>query len=1112
VTLTKAVLAFASLQLAAPAAVPPDTREAAHRLNNRGVALLEQFQAAEAVTALRDAVARDPELDLARVNLAFAYLNVPDLEAAEREARLALARMPASPQAHYVLGLAARGQNKSAESAQAFRKVLEVDPADVGANVNLGQLLLEERRYPEAVTAFRKAIESEAHNATATYNLGLALTRSGSAEEGQKVLEHFKSLKDSGYGTLIGTAYPEQGRYAEALTSSGQEAGLVDASIPTVRFTDATAEAWPRISVTGKGTGPAGRITLFDEDGDGDLDVFDVGRVGQALFRQEGGRFIDVTARVGLGLEVTNAGVGAMAGDLDNDKRPDLVVLREAGVSLYRHIEQGFTDITDAAGLTSAGPALTAALVDIDHDGDLDILLGGVGKPDRLYQNTGAAVFKNVAADAGLGERARVLAAVPTDFDNGRDIDVLEVVEGAAPRLFRNLRTGAFRDVARETGLGAVRGARSVAAADVNKDGFTDFFLGADEGDLLALSDGRGRFAVAPAPWASKGTRLAQFLDYDSDGLLDLVAFSSTGTRLFRNLGSRWEDVSEPALGASARVVASHAVAGDLDGDGDQDLLIRLTGGELRHWRNGGKTSNRSLAVRLAGLVSNRSAIGAKVEMRAGSLRQKLETYAATPAPAPADLIFGLGRRDRADAVRVIWPAGILQTELGPTGAAAILATATLAIEELNRKPSSCPYLYAWNGERFEFITDFMGGGEMGYFHGPGHWNQPDPVEYTRLTDAELRPRDGRLELRVTNELEEALFLDRLSLLAVTHPAEVEIHPSEGMTEPPRPFRLFAVKGARPPVAARDDQDRDVLDRVSARDRRFPDAFALHRIRGYAAPHALVLDLGNVPERAALLLTGFTDYAFSSDNLAAHQAGLAMIPPSLEVEDAQGRWVTVIEQVGIPVGRPQTVVVDLTGLWKGPSRRVRIPTSMRIYWDEARVGELVDAPTPSTPLEASQAVLRERGFSAETSVDGREPFGYDYTRVSRTSPWKVIPGRYTRTGDVRVLVSSTDDTFVISRPGDELALTFEAGTLGAVPPGSRRTYLLHSDGFSKEMDLHSATPDVLGPLPFHGMTRYPYAAPETFPMTEARRRLMEEYNTRVVKAPVPPIEIAVAQE
>jgi hypothetical protein len=234
-----------------------------------------------------------------------------------------------------------------------------------------------------------------------------------------------------------------------------------------------------------------------------------------------------------------------------------------------------------------------------------------------------------------------------------------------------------------------------------------------------------------------------------------------------------------------------------------------------------------------------------------------------------------------------------------------------------------------------------------------------------------------------------------------------------------------------------------------------------------------------------------------------------MKPPVLQVQDARGVWKTVISDLGVPVGRPQTLVVEMAGRWRGPARRVRIVTSMRLYWDQARVGRRAAVPGPPARLEAQRADLSERGFSTEISPDGREPFGYDYARVSALSPWKAFPGRYTRTGDVRELLRAVDDVFVISRPGDEIALSFDAAALPPLPAGWRRTYLLHSDGFSKEMDIHSATPDVLGPLPFHGMTRYPYHAPEAYPMTAERAALIDRYNTRVVRSVEGRLEAAV---
>jgi len=355
--------------------------------------------------------------------------------------------------------------------------------------------------------------------------------------------------------------------------------------------------------------------------------------------------------------------------------------------------------------------------------------------------------------------------------------------------------------------------------------------------------------------------------------------------------------------------------------------------------------------------------------------------------------------------------------------------------------------------------------------------------------------------------------VDRLQLLVVAHPVGTEVYPNEGMSDPPKPFKLLVANNARPPLGAVDDHGSNVLDRIATLDRRYPDSFKLDRIRGYAAEHSLTLKLvkpvssRRASSRTVLLLTGWTDYAWSSDNVAAAQAGKAMTPPALQVKDENGSWRTVIADFGIPVGRPQTVTVDLTGKFLSANREVRIVTNMRIYWDQILV-DTSDGNSPMnvTRLDPARADLSWRGFSDEVTPDNREPFGYDYQRVSLTSPWKVMTGHYTRQGDVRQLLSKSDDMFAICRPGDEISLSFDARSLRPLPNGWKRTFLLFADGFSKEMDINSASPDQLAPLPFHGMSRYPYRWPEHYPQDQKHRAYIERYNTRVITSQVTRIE------
>lgn len=1162
--LTGLVCPTASMQTTTTVA----TREDAYRANNLGVALLEQYKYKEGAEAFARALQIEPRLAMARINLSIALFNVPDLRGAQREAEAAAALRPETPQLYYINGLVARAQNRTDDAIAAFQRVLKIDPRDVGANVNLGQLLAQQRKYAEAAAAFRTAMAAEPYNMTAIYNLATALTRAGEREEGERLIQKFQALRQSGAGTTIGQNYLEQGRYAEAIASSGAEPDLVDRATPAVTFRDETASMFPQAAETrnreSKRAGFAdmtrfetnlkltasfgGAIAPFDFDGDGDLDLFVAVPAGERLYRNDNGKLVDITTQSGVfGMWSGVIPTGAVAGDYDNDTKPDLFTVRDKSISLYHNDGNGkFSNVNNAAGIPSY-PYLSVAVafVDTDHDGDLDIFIGGLadlskpnksganfpadfaGAPNMLLRNDGNGKFTDITAAAKVGGApGHVMAIVPTDYDNRRDVDLLVVNYGKAPELYSNQRDGSFRNVAAEVGLNIEGLWTSAAAGDVNKDGFTDFFFGRMDGPgMFAMSDGQGRFKTAAAPAGSESTSAAQFIDYDDDGLLDCVTLTSTGLRVWRNVGDGWVNVTERAAardllpGAAPDGKGPNRVfaAGDMDGDGDTDLMAFAATDDLRFERNDGGNQNASVRVRLTGKVSNRSGVGAKIEARSGSLIQKLETYAASPAPAPADIIFGLGKRAAPDAVRVLWPAGIVQAETETAAsAAAAKKNAVLPIVELDRKPSSCPYLYTWNGERYEFITDFMGGGEMGYWEAPGLFNTPDADEYVRISGDQLKERDGRYELRVTNELEEALFIDRLQLIAVAHPREVEIYPNEGMINPPLPpFVLYKTRGAHPPLSATDDHGRDVLARISKLDRQFPDDFTLEKIRGYAAEHALRLKLDKEKRggaRMLLLLTGWTDYSWSSDNVAASQSGKEMKPPALQVRDGRGQWRTVIENIGVPIGRPQTIAVELTGKFLSSSREVRILTNMRIYWDQILVDTSGgDFPAQMTRLDPLVASLRWRGFSREVTPDGREPFGYDYEQVSYTSPWKVLLGRYTREGDVRELLLDTDDVFVISRPGDEVILSFDATKLRPLPAGWTRTFLLYSDGFSKEMDINSASPNGVAPLPFHGMKRYPYAGLEAYPMTEARRALYEKYNTRIVAREVPAIETTFAE-
>ena len=419
--------------------------------------------------------------------------------------------------------------------------------------------------------------------------------------------------------------------------------------------------------------------------------------------------------------------------------------------------------------------------------------------------------------------------------------------------------------------------------------------------------------------------------------------------------------------------------------------------------------------------------------------------------------------------------------------------------------------IFTWDGEKFRFITDVLGVAPLGASSGDGKYFPVDHDEYIQIPGEALLAVDGHYEVRITEELREVSYLDHVSLIAVDHPARVDIFTNDKFKSPPFPeFRLFGACNTSLPasgtglLACRNriypsrasDASGDILSRLTIRDRRYPDSFR-RDYSGVAETHHLDLDFGNAAagNKAALILNGWVDWADGSTFLSASQQSKdGLIFPYLQVKDANGNWRTVIEDMGIPAGKPKTIAVDLTGKFLSESREVRIVTNLCVYWDEIFMIESAAAPqTKLTTLNADAATLRFRGFSAAAIHPQRkQPESFDYAHVSPVSRWNPTPGLYTRYGDVRPLIAAVDDRLAILGSGDELRLLFPAQNLPALPAGWKRDFLLYVDGWAKDGDANTAFSQSVLPLPFHAMSQYPYSGAEHFPESEVQ----QQYTTR----------------
>jgi hypothetical protein len=634
-----------------------------------------------------------------------------------------------------------------------------------------------------------------------------------------------------------------------------------------------------------------------------------------------------------------------------------------------------------------------------------------------------------------------------------------------------------------------------IAVVDYNKDGWMDLAVTHAGAPAMTLwrnvagpqNVGR-RFERVnlPLTGATRG-RGVTAIDIDNDGWLDLAAIVETSAgprvKVFRNKGDgSFEDVSSHLGLASLHLKNPRGlIAADVDGKGAPDLIVTQENAPPVLLRNIGASKNHSVRLDLSGYADNKTAIGSKVEIFANGQWQKWELAGASglATQAPPQLLIGLGEADHVDLLRILWPTGILQDEID------LPHTQVIAMKEADRRGSSCPVLFAWDGHKYKLVTDVIGAAVVGHWFTPTRRNIPNSGEWIKVAGERLASVDGKLSLRFIEPMEEVNYIDQLKLVAVDHPEDVQVNPDERFLDDP-PFasgRVVASKGTREPVGAWDGEGRDVLDTLSKSDHKFASGFKATPYDGFANVHSLTLDLGdvNVSSPLKLLMTGYVNYFSATSLYAAWQAGIKPISPYVEAEQPNGTWVKIPGDAGFPAGLERTIVVDLTGKLPAGTRKIRLMSNLEIYWDQVMIDNHAEAETRATELPLALATERFRGYPKQ--IDGKSPgdLDYDYDRVSLTGPFQHQRGNYTHLGDVTTLVNGVDDRYAIFGSGEEIATEFDASKLPALPAHWKRDYFFYANGYVKDMDWWDAMPFTVAQLPFHQMSAYPYPAREKFP-------------------------------
>ncbi|WP_251106771.1 FG-GAP-like repeat-containing protein [Alloacidobacterium dinghuense] len=1105
-------MAFTNVLRASTADTSRDTVAAA-RINNTGVALMNQQLTEKALAKFEEARELDSTAAVPMLNQGIALLYLRKLPEAEEALKQAAAIDPNNVHIWYSLGLTHFTGDNPTLAIDDFNHALKIDPDDADTYYYLGSLYLNLKKYDDAIKEFESALQLNPLHASAEFGLASALQRSGKVAEAHEHLKRFQQITQTKVGTPLTVTYGEQGHNAtvQDMLAPLQAAGPM---IP-VHFVAQTGSTAPADALPAAKNAAGGGACILDVEGKGDKNIVVMSQ-GDAAIRVykalPSGALEEIPAQQ-TGLEISGQGIACAVGDYGNDGQPDLAVALSDRVVLFHNLGHGkFADVTKTVGIEQLNHPAGLTFVDFDHDGDLDLFVTGSplasGKgPSVLWRNNGDSTFTEWTGPTGLAGSANTTGATLSDINNDRAVDLVVTGAGSAPTIYENQREGAFKAVSLYSDA-ALAPTLGVYVFDFNKDGWMDVAVthaGSPGISLWRNVEGKHfervslPIAGATAAWGVTA------IDFDNDGWIDLAAVIETAKgpelHVWRNRGPEgFEDVSD-TLGLSGLKLVNprSVVAADIDGDGAADLIVTQLNVAPLVLRNVGGNRNHSLRISLTGLADNKSAIGTKVEVFSNGRMQKFEVAGGSGylSQGSTEILAGLGQAESADVVRLLWPTGVPQDELD------VAANKPVALQELDRRGSSCPVLFGWDGNKYQFVSDVIGAAVVGHWVSPAATNKADPDEWVKVDGSQLKARNGYLSLRFGEPMEEINYIDQLRLVAVDHPEGTEVYPDDRfLNEPPFASGATVVASAetRPLAGAWDDQGHDVLALLAKRDHKYVRDFTNLKYAGYANMHTLTLDLGKWSSQnpLRLFMSGFIEYFSASSMYAAWQAGLQPISPFVEAELPDGTWKRVVDDMGFPAGLPRTIVVDLTGKLPQGTRRIRIKTNLQIYWDQVLVdnGPEQASNTRRIELPLATAHLAFRGYPQQ--VDGETPgdLTYHYDRISATGPFQWQRGSYTRYGDVTPLLQGVDNRYVIFGSGEEIDAEFSNASLPPLPAGWKRDYFFYANGFVKDMDFYEAMPFTVAQMPFHEMSTYPYPANEHYPEDTQSWQYRLDWNDR----------------
>jgi cytochrome c-type biogenesis protein CcmH/NrfG len=1028
----------------------------------------------------------------------------PAAERLERARSLA----PENDQIFYLLGWLESSRGRSAESIAALRKAIEINPKNLVATYKLAEEVErqgDQNSEAEYQRLIQRILDVQPDNLAALLELGRIAAKRGDADTVRGVVnklsarastwpsevrQQFSAFQSAAAGADVRAAATRVTFLRNVLVRVSEYRGDLSAIKPppgeeAQPFTQFLKMESPTFTPA-----PADRGIRFSLEAVTRVGAEKLSWVGAISLNGEGGPLIvsanEKEVRIGdstytfPGSQSTEWHPEAITPlDFNYDFKTDLVLAGAGGVRLLKQeTADQFADVTAQTELpaTILQASYTGSwAADIDADGDLDIVLGAESAAPTVLRNNGDGSFAETHPFTGVsGLRDFVWA----DIDGDGDPDAGLIDSQSRLSVFSNERSGQF---ALRMPPANVTLVKAISIADFNNDSVLDLIAVQSDGVIVRLSDkNEGQewetaevAGISGGPNLSDGKFRLQALDVDNNGGNDLL-LTSNGAAVAGNDGGAllWLADEFNKLKAFDNAVGPRFVfdAADVNGDGRLDLLGLTDKGEPVKALNHGTKNYHWQVVRPRAAQAtgdqriNSFGVGGEMEIRSGLLVQK--QLISGPV-----VHFGLGEQSGADVVRIVWPNGAVRAEFETKADQSILAE--------QRLKGSCPFLFAYNGKKMKFVKDTVPwGSAIGLrINTLGTARVEATEEWYKIGGDELVPRDGFYDLRITAELWETYYYDRLALMTVDHPAGTDIFVDERFVIPPAKLAITTVEKPQKISHAVDDNGNIVTDVLSSLDEKYLDNFGRGRYQGVTRDHYVEIDLGEAAPQSGplwLVAKGWMHPTDSSINVAISQGSEVRAQPlSLEVPDGKGGWVVAQPNLGFPAGRKKICLFDLSNVFRpGTPRRVRLRTNLEIFWDSIEWARGVsEGQLKSTLINPSMADLHYRGYSVINQTNTSSPEVPDYNRLAASKQvWRDLIGYYTRFGDVRELLQKADDRYVIMNAGDEMSFRFAEQL--PPPAGWVRDYVLIGDGWIKDGDYNSTFSKTVLPLPYHARQEY----------------------------------------